>query len=247
MTSTQNNNDSVETRVDELSTIMCRKCGVAIAPGHDFCPKCGTPVKRICPKCNTELDDDQEYCPKCGTKYSDGVRAIDIKNSTNSLKANFKDNKKTIVIVCIAIALVIGAFFVYKAISKPNFQKMVEHVVAEHPDEPEYEGFLVGNGYDLIFARVVKIGEDGKWMKVDSNPADTEGGGVLEFQREHLMNVTLDLIEYTNSQLGFSDLVLDNMLETTWAMGEQTAESKKATVKWTYHPDKGFEATYTLK
>ena len=225
----------------------CRKCGASIANGVEYCPKCGTPVKRVCPKCNTELMDDQDYCPKCGTKYTESLKTIEIKNTANTVKGTIGNKKNSLLKIAAVVLLAIGAIFGVRALMKPNFKKMIDHVVAEHPDEPEYEGFLAGDGWDLILTPAVKIGDNGKWMKVDSNPTDTDSDDMLDFQKRHLYYVTDDLIKYTNSQLGFSDLVYEDMQTTTWSMGVQSAESKKATVKWTYHPDKGLEVTYTLK
>ncbi|MBR2685799.1 MAG: zinc ribbon domain-containing protein [Erysipelotrichaceae bacterium] len=239
----------------EPSTVNCRKCGATIDKNLQYCPKCGTPVKRICSKCGTVLNDDQDFCPNCGTKYSDGIRAVDVKNSTNAVKGKIKDNKKKIIIAVACLLLLVGGYFGFKALTKPNFDKMVKEVIENHKtklketnpdtDYSYYESAFYGE--KDIFPAAVKIGKDGNWIKIDTNPNDEDSDDRNETESMMYYFSCTALIEYINEKLGFSDEVMESMNSTTANMGQQSAESKKATVKWSYHPDNGLEVTYTLK
>lgn len=244
-------NDCQNEQFDQTSDctanpIVCRKCGSPVSENLQYCPKCGTPIKRICSKCGTELSEDQVFCANCGTRYSDGIKAIDIKNSTNSIKKAIGSGRKIIAIVVIIAVILTGGYFVYKKITRPSFNNMIESLVKKNSDYSFYESILIGNGYSGE-GKAVKIGDNGNWMKVDTNPLDIEKDDRDEVVRYAYTFVIDQFIEIVHKELGFSDLVLEDMNETTWSMGPQTAESKKATARWTYHPDKGLEITYTLK
>ena len=225
--------------------IPCRKCGEPIQSNLLYCPKCGSPLKRVCAKCGTELSETQEFCHNCGTKYTDGIRAIDIKNTSVNAKNKLKSNKKTVITVVISILLIIAAVIGFKILTKPNFNKMVDAVIKNN-SEYTFVGDVLTKGLGSEGA-AVKVGDDGKWIKIDTNPSNIDSDYRNSTYAGAYYVACQDLIEYINEQLGFSDQVFDDMLGTTALMGVQTAESPKATVKWKYHPDNGLEVTYTLK
>lgn len=55
---------------EKMPLKKCAACGSDILDGHNFCPKCGTPVEqaKVCSNCGKELEAGQVFCPYCGTK-----------------------------------------------------------------------------------------------------------------------------------------------------------------------------------
>lgn len=87
-----------------------------------------------------------------------------------------------------------------------------------------------------------KIGSDGSYLSVDSNPYDYDDGDY------RFTYVVLDAIEDIHKALGLPESLYQDMMQTTWSMGkqEETFENIGIKVTWTYHPDKGMEVTYKL-
>lgn len=79
---------------------------------------------------------------------------------------------------------------------------------------------------------------DGMSMSIDTNPADIDDSFSAE---------AYQMLVDANSKLGFPDYVLDSMNQTTSLQGRQSAETDDYAVSWTYHPDNGLQAIYTIK
>ena len=231
------------------STIVCSKCGTLLTEGQDFCPKCGTPrcgEKRVCQKCGTLLEDDQEYCPKCGTKYGETVSTENVPVQSGKKAID----KKKIIAIVLAVVIVIAGYFGYKRLTRPNLEKIVDEFCSEQVDEngEEYSWYR-----DLMYADnflftnpVMVIGDHGDWIKVDTNPDDLDSDDYEAIVFASYLageGLTEKLLE----ELGFSDIVLEQVNSTSAMMGVQTAESSLATASWTYHPDNGLEIIFTLK
>lgn len=217
-------------------TDVCVKCGAPLGDGQDFCPKCGTPKggekKNVCGKCGAEIQEGQEFCPKCGQKVGLAVDAgvSSAINQFNSgvTKANEKKKKTPIIIGVIAgvVVLAVVLIIVLGGSSKIDFNK-------------EYA--------DISGERWCTIASDGSWMKLDTNPSDTDSDDLPWSYYSDTFSPCNDMIEKVNSDLGFSSAVFAKMNETTWSQGRQTESNDKYTVSWTYHPDKGLEVMYEVK
>lgn len=83
-----------------------------------------------------------------------------------------------------------------------------------------------------------EFGDDGSYMRIDTNPTDRDNGFV---------NEAWDAIEDINVELGFSDFVFEKMGETRSVDGRQEEENDKYKVSWTYHPNDGLEVMYENK
>ena len=83
------------------------------------------------------------------------------------------------------------------------------------------------------------LGSDGSYLSVDTNVYDLD---------DYSSTSIMDSIQDVNEDLGLPQSLWNDMLETAWSMGkqEETFESVGIKVSWTYHPDKGLEATYKL-
>ncbi|MBP3592871.1 MAG: hypothetical protein J6K14_10360 [Clostridia bacterium] len=88
---------------------------------------------------------------------------------------------------------------------------------------------------------------------VSSNGDDSFTIDTKPFTNNDYLNTSLvqqkalSAIRYANEELGFSDSVYSDMMQTNALMGRQSEENDKYTVSWTYHPSEGLEVTYTKK
>lgn len=81
------------------------------------------------------------------------------------------------------------------------------------------------------------VASDGSYMSVDTNRFNIE---------DYFDSDAYYAIEKINSELGFSDALLNKMKETNALDGRQTESNDKYTVSWKYHPDNGLEVTYEI-
>jgi hypothetical protein len=93
------------------------------------------------------------------------------------------------------------------------------------------------NNLDSSVQFAWEVGSDGSYLKVDTNKYDLDDYSNWD---------VWDSIKEVHAELGLPDSLYSDMLETSWSMGKQTEvfEDAKVKVSWTYHPDKGLEATY---
>lgn len=113
----QYSNSASYSQSSNADVVKCTKCGAELAPGQDFCSKCGTHrnanLKRKCASCGTELEVGQEFCPRCGQKAGgNGLKSALGKVSAGKNKIDTDKLKKVLiiaaaVIVVIALAIII--------------------------------------------------------------------------------------------------------------------------------------------
>ena len=84
----------------------------------------------------------------------------------------------------------------------------------------------------------VKIGNDGSYLELDTNPYD---------DGEYISYEIMEKIEEANKKLGFPDSLYLKMLKTSVQEGRQTDSNENITVKWIYHPEYGLEIIYESK
>ena len=246
----------ISEKEDDQQTQHCKKCGAELKDGSSYCSKCGTPTKRICSKCQTVLDDSHEYCPNCGTKYSDPTSSISIQDSPENEPVAIQKNRKPLLVALAIILLLVGGYFIYSALSKPNIETPnIETPNIERPNlEMMVEDFVKSHDYcryyvygEMGMPSCIKIGSNGDWIKIDSNPTNLENNVFNKSELEVYNDVAGFINRYFINNLGFSSVVIEKQNNTSYSMGYQTAESDLATAEWIYHPDKGLEVTYTLK
>lgn len=95
-------------------------------------------------------------------------------------------------------------------------------------------------------AKFAKVGDDGSYLKLDSNPQNYDSDSYYYYTYTYLTEVDKAVSEI-NNELGVPDSVIEKMNNTTWSQGIQKEEYNTFTISWTYHPDKGFEVTYEIK
>lgn len=84
----------------------------------------------------------------------------------------------------------------------------------------------------------IKLGEDGSYLTVDTNPYDIEDNN-----NSYTWNDILDI----NKMLGLPDSVNAKMGSTRSMDGRISETYDNITVSWTYHPDNGLEVLYEEK
>lgn len=173
--------------------------------------------KKFCTNCGEPLKPGQKFCGNCGMKFD--VKEIKPEGATASgvKMPAFDMKKKPIVFIIAGVAVVILLIALIGGGSSKNFAKKYGSWSSES---------------------WCTIGDDGSYIQLDTNPLDLD---------DHYEPDALDAIKKVNNDLGFGDSVTQQMLQTSALMGRQTAESKEATVSWSYHPDHGLVAFYEWK
>ena len=88
-----------------------------------------------------------------------------------------------------------------------------------------------------------EFGEDGSWMKIDTNPDD------VGFTQETVgLGMYLEMeIPEINKKLGFPDSVNQKMYGTTYNDGLLEEETDKVKMSWRYSDQRGLELLYESK
>ncbi|MBO7251093.1 MAG: zinc ribbon domain-containing protein [Oscillospiraceae bacterium] len=207
----------------------CPKCGVSLAPGQDFCHRCGYSASSItetpptagnfCGKCGKILLPDQAFCPHCGQK-SGTAYTPDDNAVTGKTGGGKKKSGKIIAIAASVITVCVLIFFVLSSgsIVGPNFNKL-------------YSEYCVSTW--------ASVGSDGSYLSIDTNPYNNDDDGLA-------YPAAYTAIKNVNKALGLPDSLLTDMEETAGVDGRQTQDfpDQHISVSWRYHPDKGLEVTY---
>ncbi len=214
------NEENSEIIGKENSAKMCSACGAILEDTQLFCSNCGAPrnQKVQCKKCGANMQSGQEFCPICGTKQ-------------DSVKIDRRKGK-TVIIGAVIVAIVIGVAILASTFLRNGGREKTANFREMFPD--------------LTITSYTEIGEDGQYLKIDTNPDDTDEDdfGISEYLT---MNSALDAIEQVNSDLGFSSALLEKMKKTTAIQGVQSDSNEKYVVTWSYHPDNGLEVIYEIK
>ena len=230
--------------------MICSNCGQPIQEGQLFCMNCGvkigsapkaiepqTPGLKLCRQCGTQLRENEGFCHNCGAQVNNNYQSQPQANAyqampnqnvgyqnqaINNFNANIannkkKDDKKKVFIIIAVIAAIAFAIILYKVVIGSRFDKMFSDYRSES---------------------WCYISSDGRTMEIDTNPYDKD---------DYLNRDAYNALIVVNEKLGFSDGVIEQMKKTRFLDGRQYAYSDKYMVSWTYHPDKGLEATYTRK
>lgn len=142
----------------------------------------------------------------------------------NGLKEFEKGENGMKKIVGIVTSLLIAAMlFVFCGCARSDLGEALIWLANEYAD----------NIYPVSFC--FDINSDGTVLTVDTNPDDRDDYNVY---------MSFQALQSLNSHLGM-DEVWSAMLITSWSDGLQSYTVNGIRVSWTYHPDRGLEATYT--
>lgn len=203
--------------VQKKTENRCINCGNVVALGQRFCPICGTmqapPISR-CNNCGEELPAGETFCRNCGYSQPTPVNYL----SNDIANPKFTSSKKKIGIIAgIIVTVVLVIIIISSGGSSKNFNDMYAHIANESWCD---------------------IASDGTWMKIDTNPYDTEDGfNILAWYK----------IKSVLSDLGFSSAISEEMNETRALDGRQSASTDNYEVTWSYHPDNGLEVLFKIK
>ena len=201
----------------------CSKCQAVLADGQTFCPECGQSTKPVCTACGAVLEDGQAFCSVCGAKVpvQNNYAPGDYNPAVNQFNQEMAAPRKKPLNIPLIIAGAVIALIIIIAVASAG---------GSYDFNDEYS-HLTSNSW-------CEISADGTWMKIDSNPYDSD---------DYFIRDALNEIEEMNEELGFSSSVYQKMLETRALDGRQSEETDKFKVSWSYHPDKGIEAIYEVK
>ena len=96
--------------------------------------------------------------------------------------------------------------------------------------------------YDYCSPTWAKLGSDGTYLEIDTNPYDIDDTGIAYMDAYYA-------IENVNRALGLPDSLFKEMGRTSGIDGKQTEvfEEQGVTVSWKYHPDNGCEVIYKVE
>lgn len=96
--------------------------------------------------------------------------------------------------------------------------------------------------YDILYKQFgwspcYKLGSDKSYLQVDTNPYDID---------KYYNSTYLQILNSSITALKLPDYVYQRMLNTTAMQGRQEITANGITVSWTYHPNNGLEALFTI-
>ena len=249
--------------MDVVQMNRCVKCGAEWQEGQEVCATCGAVrgehQKAFCVNCGGELVADVEHCPHCGHRVGTAPAVVTVNTApvispavpvaeTTVAQPVKKKNAAVIIVAIVAVLAIVAAVVITilatggatsggskrsgnsdRDVSTANFNEM-------YPD--------------LKDKKWCTIGSDGSYLKIDTNPDDVDtddlsDSSLLYWYEEYVLPAD-EAIQQINTDLGFTDALVEKMNNTTWDHGMQSASNDTYTVTWTYHPDKGLEVMYEI-
>lgn len=101
---------------------------------------------------------------------------------------------------------------------------------------------LLNTAYDTLYKEFgwnscYTLGSDKSYLQVDTNPYDID---------DYYNATYLEILKSAITALKLPDYIYQRMLKTTAMQGRQEVTANGITVSWTYHPNKGLEAMFTI-
>lgn len=179
-----------------------------------------------CPECGKEISDKAPACPHCGCPVviappeptEDDIRKQTIER-LNAQEQTSKAKRKRTTLLIIGIVIAVCAIAV---------------LIVLRNSSPKHD---FHNLKDIIEGEVCVISDDGKTMRIDTNPDDI---------KDKSYGIAMYYIESANEQLNIPDSVLEKMYATRALDGRQEATYGHITISWSYHPKTGLEAIYEI-
>ena len=159
-------------------------------------------------------------CSECGKEISDKSKVCI--HCGNKIKKNKKKINENLLIIIIVVAVLLVLSIIIAVITsiknKPDLKEVFEKV-----DCDDY---------------YCELADDESYLQIDTNPLDID---------DYTSSIAWEYVEDVNKELGFTDALFQRMGQTRALDGTMQEENKDIKVSWTYHPDNGFEVTYSLK
>ena len=204
---------------------LCANCGAPLQDGQQFCDKCGAPRPQpICASCGEVLSPGQIFCPKCGQKNMTAPQPVPVYDPGAAQQKARKKKKK------ITAAIIAGVSVLSVCLIAVIIIVIVSVASGGGRDFNKMYGNIALNDW-------CEIAEDGSWMEIDTNPLDID---------DYMDQAAYYAIQEINEDLGFPSSLWQKMVSTSAINGMQSATTDKYEVSWSYHPDHGMEALYTM-
>lgn len=159
-------------------------------------------------------------CSECGKEISDkSKKCIHCGNKIKKNKKKINENLLIILIVAgILLALGIIIAVITSVKNKPDLKEVYEQI--------DCDDFYC------------ELADDESYLQIDTNPYDID---------DYTSSIAWEYVEDANKELGFTEALSKKMEQTRALDGTMEDENNDIKVSWTYHPDNGFEVTYSLK
>lgn len=102
-----------------------------------------------------------------------------------------------------------------------------------NPLETAYDTLFKEFGWNSCYT----LGSDKSYLQVDTNPYDID---------DYYNATNTQILKSAVTALKLPDYIYQRMLKTTAMQGRQEVTVNGITVSWTYHPDNGLEAMFTI-
>ncbi len=159
-------------------------------------------------------------CSECGKEVSDKSKTCI--HCGNKIKKNKKKINENLLIILIVAGILLALGIIIAVITS----------VKNKPDLKEvYEQIDCDDFY-------CELADDESYLQIDTNPYDID---------DYTSSIAWEYVEDANKELGFTEALSKKMEQTRALDGTMEDENNDIKVSWTYHPDNGFEVTYSLK
>ena len=141
------------------------------------------------------------------------------------------ENKRKIIIVATILIIVLSLLL---CACDDNSNNNSNHGNSKsNPLNTAYDTLYKEFGWNSCYT----LGSDKSYLQVDTNPYDID---------DYYNATYLEILKSAITALKLPDYIYQRMLKTTAMQGRQEVTTNGITVSWTYHPNKGLEAMFTI-
>lgn len=141
------------------------------------------------------------------------------------------ENKRKIIIVATILIIVLSLLL---CACDDNSNNNSNHGNSKsNPLNIAYDTLYKEFGWNYCYT----LGSDKSYLQVDTNPYDID---------DYYNATYLEILKSAITALKLPDYIYQRMLKTTAMQGRQEVTANGITVSWTYHPNKGLEAMFTI-
>lgn len=141
------------------------------------------------------------------------------------------ENKRKIIIVATILIIVLSLLL---CACDDNSNNNSNHGNSKsNPLNTAYDTLYKEFGWNSCYT----LGSDKSYLQVDTNSYDID---------DYYNATYLEILKSAITALKLPDYIYQRMLKTTAMQGRQEVTANGITVSWTYHPNKGLEAMFTI-
>ena len=141
------------------------------------------------------------------------------------------ENKRKIIIVATILIIVLSLLL---CACDDNSNNNSNHGNSKsNPLNTAYDTLYKEFGWNSCYT----LGSDKSYLQADTNPYDID---------DYYNATYLEILKSAITALKLPDYIYQRVLKTTAMQGRQEVTANGITVSWTYHPNKGLEAMFTI-